>query len=51
MKHELAGFDPCSLFNSGVEYSRGYDRAVCSCGWMSAPLQDKQTLVAIWDIH
>ena len=50
MRHELS-FKECSLFNSEHEYRRGYDRAVCSCGWTSTPSKEHVALVTLWSIH
>jgi len=50
-RHDLVRFEECSLFNSAYEYARGYDRAVCSCGWVSAPLNDRKALVLLFDSH
>ena len=54
MTHELRCFEECSLFNSLYEYARGYDRAVCSCGWKSVAATGKDKHVAlteVWMIH
>lgn len=51
MRHEMTGFEVCSLLNSGHAYSHGYDRAVCTCGWKSAASNDKQALISLWKIH
>lgn len=51
-EHELIEFRPCTFGDGGFSYADGADRAVCSCGWLSAAVQrDKGTLVALWKIH
>lgn len=50
-KHELIRFDQCTLFNSQHAYSHGYDRALCSCGWRSAPSRNQKALVALFEVH
>lgn len=50
-KHELVRFDECSLFNSSHAHADGFDRAICSCGWESAPSRDHKALVALWEVH
>jgi len=52
--HELVCFEECSLSNSGLIWNDGYDRAKCSCGWVSAPCKgrDKSTaLVRLFELH
>jgi hypothetical protein len=50
--HELARFQACTFGDGGFYYHDGADRAVCSCGWVSAAVQrDKPTLVALFRIH
>ena len=41
MKHELLGLQELSLFNSDYAYADGYVRAMCTCGWESAPVPGK----------
>jgi hypothetical protein len=51
LTHELQHFAQCSLFNSGYAYAEGFDKAVCSCGWVSAPSRNHTALVALWKVH
>lgn len=50
-KHEVSRFEECSLFNSEHQHSHGYSRAYCTCGWKSAPMDNKKALVALFGIH
>ena len=37
---------------NGYHWPDGADRAVCSCGWISAAIQrDKPALIALWEVH
>jgi hypothetical protein len=36
-KHELRGWEECSLFNSAHAYHDNFNRAICACGWKSTP--------------
>lgn len=52
--HELTDFEECSIANSGIVWNDGYDRAKCSCGWVSAPCKgsDKHVaLVRLFELH
>ncbi len=51
MRHELTKFKPCTFGDGGFYYHDNADRAVCSCGWISAASQDKTALVALFEIH
>ena len=51
MKHELAYFRECTFGDGGYYYHDGYDRAICSCGWKSAPSRKQSVLVSLWKIH
>jgi hypothetical protein len=51
-QHELVEFRPCTFGDGGFYYHDGADRAVCSCGWVSAAVQrDKTALIALWKAH
>lgn len=50
-RHELVKFDPCTMGDGGHSWREGYDRAVCSCGWRSAPSKNHKALAALWEIH
>jgi hypothetical protein len=50
-RHEVVGFRACTFGDGGHYYHDGYDRLVCSCGWISAPSRDHLALVAIFKIH
>jgi hypothetical protein len=50
-RHELTRFRECTFGDGGYYYHDGYDRAVCSCGWKSAPSRDHKALVALFEIH
>ncbi len=51
LKHEITRFEESSLFNSEHAHSHGYSRAICSCGWKSAPSTNHHALVALFGIH
>lgn len=44
MKHEIVQFEQCTHYNSEFSYSQGYDRAVCTCGWKSAPARGENRI-------
>ena len=51
-QHELVRLRACTFGDGGFYYHDGADRAVCSCGWLSAAIQrDKPALIALWEIH
>jgi hypothetical protein len=50
-KHELIYFNECTFGDGGHWYHEGFDRAVCSCGWQSAPSNKHEALVALFKIH
>ncbi len=50
-EHELEEFAMCTFGDGGHYYHDGFDRAVCSCGWKSAPSQDHKALVALFELH
>ena len=39
-EHRLMMRQACSLANSPHRFSEGFVRAVCTCGWKSAPAPD-----------
>lgn len=49
--HELTEFRACTFGDGGHYYHEGFDRAVCRCGWVSAPSRNHEALVALWKIH
>ena len=49
--HALTRFQPCTFGDGGYYYHDGYDRAVCSCGWTSAPSRNHDALVSLWKVH
>ena len=52
VEHEFVGFKECTFGDGGFYYHDGADRALCSCGWKSAPVQgDKTALVMLWEAH
>lgn len=51
MKHELTRFIECTFGDDGHYYHKGYDRALCSCGWKSACSRNHNALVALFDGH
>lgn len=54
VKHELQELQECSLGNTNGRYvwNDGYDRAICTCGWMSCPIKrDKKALIELFKIH
>jgi hypothetical protein len=51
IRHELALFKMCTFGDGGFYYHDGANRAVCSCGWISAASQDKSALVALFEVH
>lgn len=50
MAHEYAGREECSLFNSPHPYADGFSRAKCGCGWVSAPVKDRE-VISIYQVH
>ncbi len=51
MSHEVVRFKPCTFGDGGFYYHDGADRAVCSCGWISAASKDQMALVALFEVH
>jgi hypothetical protein len=49
--HELVRFKQCTFGDGGYWYRDGFDRAICVCGWESAPSINHQALVALFKIH
>lgn len=49
--HELVRFKECTFGDGGFYYHDNADRAVCSCGWVSAASQNKPALVALFEVH
>lgn len=51
-KHELAELRPCTFGDGGFYYADNANRAVCSCGWTSAPIRrDNKALIELWKDH
>ena len=51
-QHELLCFQMCTFGDGGYYYHDNADRAVCACGWISAPIQnDKSALILLWKAH
>jgi hypothetical protein len=49
--HEIVKFRQCAFGDGGYNYTDGYDRAICTCGWISAADRNKHVLIEIWKIH
>lgn len=50
-RHEILAFRACEFGDGGHYHGEGYNRAVCTCGWKSAPSTDIQGLVALFTLH
>lgn len=54
VKHELRELQAMTLGNSNGNYcwNDGWDRAICTCGWTSCPIQrNKVALIELFKVH